>query len=32
MFTFDFYQDAIIALICNGFGTIKTVIDPHQSE
>jgi hypothetical protein len=31
MMTFDFYQAAIIALIYNGFGGIKTVIDPRQS-
>jgi hypothetical protein len=31
MVTFDFYQAAMIAFICNSFFNIKTDIDPHQS-
>jgi hypothetical protein len=31
MITFDFYQVAIMALIYNVVGGIKTGIDPHQS-
>jgi hypothetical protein len=31
MVTFDFYQVAIIAFICNAFCNIKTDIDAHQS-